>query len=645
MSIRVKLFLVVIGVIATVGIAAILFSVFATSQSLEREAKTAKQSAINDVSRALTISDELMSARVQASMKQLIEDGLRLGQPRLGNGEVRVGERTVPQLYLGDSPQALDYELVDQLTAKMGGTATLFVKSGEDFVRVATNVKKGDARATGTILTPGGAVYQKIQNKQSYFGQIDILNSPYLTGYVPMLNARGEVIGIWYVGYSADLTFIEDIISKLHVLDRGFVVLVDDKDRVRSVSSNLEGGVEAAQQIIEAGTNDEWDIEVAQFEPWDYQVVAVASRNEVSSRILSESMSTAGFIGLAALIILASLGVAIKLIVERPLSALREVVSNLSSGEGDLTVRFNSKRRDEFGELANGFDSVLEKFQSTMKTVNGLGHELADVSGHLSDMAKATLESSERQGEDLGTASTSVHEMSATATSVAESAVHAQDVAREGSREAKDGEEQLEATVQSIKKQLDAVSRCHSSVNELRGQSDGIGEVLDMINSIAEQTNLLALNAAIEAARAGEHGRGFSVVADEVRNLAKRTQDAVEDIRSRIDGLQSSSKSMSDNINSAREHSETLNELAARCLSAMAKINSAISMIGERNTDIASAAEEQSQVSAQISETLDHISQAAMSNTESAKDTTSQSQRVANMTKQLREEMGRYRIE
>jgi methyl-accepting chemotaxis protein len=645
MSIRAKLFLVVVGVIVTVGIAAILFSVFATAQDLERKAETAKQSAINDVSRALSITDELMSARVQASMKQLIEDGLRLGQPRLGDEEVRVGDRTVPQLYLGESPQALDYELVDQLTAKMGDTATLFVKSGEDFVRVATNVKKGNARATGTILTPGGAVYQKIQNKQSYFGQIDILNSPYLTGYVPMLNARGDVIGIWYVGYSADLSFIEDIISRLRVLDSGFVALVDDKNRVRMVSNSLEGGIDRAQRIVEAKSNDQWDIDAAQFEPWNYQVVAVASRNEVSSQILSESMSTAGFIGLMALIILASLGVAIKLIVERPMASLREVVSNLASVEGDLTVRFNSKRRDEFGELANGFDAVLEKFQSTIKTVNGLGQELADVSGQLSDMAKATLQSSERQGEDLGTASTSVHEMSATATSVAESAVHAQDVAREGSREAKDGQKQLEETVQSIKKQLEAVARCHSSVNELRGQSDGIGEVLDMINSIAEQTNLLALNAAIEAARAGEHGRGFSVVADEVRNLAKRTQDAVEDIRSRIDGLQSSSKSMSENINSAREHSETLNELAARCQSAMAKINSAMSMIGERNTDIASAAEEQSQVSAQISETLDHISQAALNNTESAKDTTSQSQRVATMTKQLKEEIGRYRIE
>lgn len=420
---------------------------------------------------------------------------------------------------------------------------------------------------------------------------------------------------------------------------------MDDKNRVRTVSSNLEGGVDAAQQILEAGTNDQWDIASTEFEPWDYRAIAAASREEVASRILAESMATAGFIGLAALIILGCLGVAIKLIVERPLSALREVVNNLASGEGDLTVRFNSKRRDEFGELAKGFDSVLGKFQSTMKTVSGLGYELADVSEHLSDMAKTTLQSSERQGEDLGTASTSVHEMSATATSVAESAVHAQEVAREGSREAKDGEDQLEETVHSIKKQLEAVSRCHASVNELRSQSDGIGEVLDMINSIAEQTNLLALNAAIEAARAGEHGRGFSVVADEVRNLARRTQDAVEDIRSRIDGLQSSSKTMSENINNAREHSETLNELAARCQSAMAKINSAMSMIGERNTDIASAAEEQSQVSAQISETLDHISQAAMSNTESAKDTTSQSQRVAQMTKQLKQEMGRYRIE
>jgi len=646
MSIRLKMFLTVLAVIAFVGIVAIGLSIRATITSFDQQANSAKTSALNDVSRALDITDKLMSARVKSSMAQLIEDGLRVGQPRLGSETVSVGDRVVPQLYLGDSPQALNYELVDQLTEKMGGTATLFVKASDNnFVRVATNVKRGDARATGTILTPGGAVYQKIQNRESFFGQIDILNSPYLTGYVPMLDASNQVIGIWYVGYSADLAFIEDIVANLQVLEQGFVALQDDKGRVRMASSALEGGLELAQQIIDTGSNSDWELRSVDFKPWGYKVHAAASGAEVSSNVLFESLKAAGFIGVVTLIILISLGVAIRLIIERPLEALLSVVKNLASGKGDLTVRFNSHRTDEFGELARGFDAVLQKIQTTMKTVNGLGNELNDVSSKLSNMAKATLSSTERQGAELSTASSAVYQMSATATAVAQSAVEAEHATREGARETRNGDMQLEATVASIMKQMEAVSKCHDSVDQLRAQSDGIGAVLDIINSIADQTNLLALNAAIEAARAGEHGRGFSVVADEVRNLAMRTQEAVEEIRSRTEGLQTSSQTMSDNINSARAHSQTLNELAERCQTAMGTITQVIAMIGDQNTSIASAAEEQSQVSAQISETLENISQSAMTNTQSAQDTASQSLRVSQMTQQLNEEMSRYRIE
>lgn len=646
MSIRSKMFLTVVVVIALVGLISVGVSIALTASTLKERSNMAQERALNDVQRALDITDKLMSARVQSSMKQLIEDGQSIGAPRLGDEMVTVGERVVPQLYLGDAPQALNYELVDRLTDKMGGTATLFVKASDNnFVRVSTNVKRGDARATGTILTPGGAVYEKIQNRESYFGQIDILNSPYLTGYVPMLDAAGDVIGIWYVGYSADLAFIDDIVSNLRVLNEGFVALQDDKGRVRMVSRTLEGGVERAQEIIEAENSGSWGVRSSDFAPWGYKVIAAASGTEVTSNVIKESLTVAGFVLLATLVILISLGVAIRLIIERPLDALRAVVTNLATGKGDLTVRFNSDRKDEFGELANGFDAVLEKIQQTLKTVNGLGNELDDVSSRLSSMAGSTLASTERQGAELSTASSSVHQLSATASSVAQSAVEAEQATQEGGREALNGDRQLEATVSSIMQQMEAVSRCHDSVDALRVQSDGIGAVLDMINSIADQTNLLALNAAIEAARAGEHGRGFSVVADEVRNLAKRTQEAVEEIRNRIDGLQNSSQMMSDNINIAREHSETLNDLASKCKAAMRTITEVISMIGDQNTGIASAAEEQSQVSAQVSETLENIAHAAMSNTQSAKDTASQSQRVAQMTKRLKEEMSRYRIE
>ena len=226
----------------------------------------------------LSVIDAIMAERVKNSMNVLKKRGLQLGTPAKGE-PTQVAGRDVPQLLLGEQEQSNRYELVDGLTADMGGTATLFVQDGADYVRVSTNVQKEGKRATGTTLNPAGAAYKAIASNRAFYGQVDILGSPYLTGYEPMKNAAGQTIGVWYVGYSADLTELGRKIADTRILQKGFIAIVDDQGRVRMHSDNYSS--EQINNIL--NSPDSWQITRTAFEPWNYSVVAAYSNAEISS--------------------------------------------------------------------------------------------------------------------------------------------------------------------------------------------------------------------------------------------------------------------------------------------------------------------------------------------------------------------------
>ncbi len=138
---------------------------------------------------------------VQAAMQLLKSKAATLGTPNL-KGEEAVAGKAVPALYFGATKMNNNFVLVDEVQKEKGGTATIFVKTGDEFVRVATNVKKDDgSRAIGTVLDPKGKAFAAIAKGESYFGDADILGKPYVTGYEPIRDATHNIIGIYYVGY------------------------------------------------------------------------------------------------------------------------------------------------------------------------------------------------------------------------------------------------------------------------------------------------------------------------------------------------------------------------------------------------------------------------------------------------------------
>lgn len=640
MSVNKKFLLAVTILIALIAVIGSGLTIYIQKNAIVEAAKDKAAEASNSTLRILTVTDEIMMARVRSSMKILVARGLEIGQPSLGRG-VKVGSKNVPELYLGPEAQANNYELVDKLTADMGGTATLFVFDGKDYVRVSTNVQKEGKRATGTVLNPKGGAFRAIRSNQAFYGQVDILGNPYLTGYAPINNAAGDVIGIWYVGYSADMSIIADSISTAAVLENGFTALVDNLGRIRMHSDN-----QSSEAIAEVLANEEgnWAITRKPFAPWGYEVVSAYSNDDVAGMVGSTSLTVALIIGAIGVLIIAAISVLISFVIARPMKALISTVNNIAEGEGDLTVRFNSSSKDEFGEMAKGFDKLLNKIQATIREVGDSATELLSSAQELSTIAEGSSKAASAQTSDTEHVASSMHQMSATAQNVAESAAIAEEAAKSADTQAKTGHQLLQETIKVIEQQSKSIIESVVAVTELDEHSNTISGVLDVIHSIAEQTNLLALNAAIEAARAGEHGRGFAVVSDEVRLLANRTQSSIDDIRTQIERLQAGSKDASSKMKSNQQLAESISNKARESGDAISRVLGAVGSISERNTDIASAAEEQSQVSEEINVTLDRIRQNAEDTSVRVDETRVSSEALTALAKRLRAQLAHYRV-
>ncbi len=293
--------------------------------------------------------------------------------------------------------------------------------------------------------------------------------------------------------------------------------------------------------------------------------------------------------------------------VTRPLLRLTAMLEDIAQGEGDLTRRLAHLRRDELGRLALAFNRFLDKLQPVIAKVQGSVRDARDTADQSAVIARQTSEGMQQQFREIDQVATALHEMSATANASAQSAAQAADAARHADQASREGLVVISRTTRAIQAQARDMSEAMAQLHVLSQNSEQIGSVLEVILAIAGQTNLLALNAAIEAARAGEAGRGFAVVADEVRSLARRTQDSVEEIRQVIDNLQSGTRDVTQAMEGSHGLAqENVNE-AQQAVAALERIGQAVNLITEMNLQIASAAEEQSSVAEEINRNVEAI--------------------------------------
>lgn len=342
-----------------------------------------------------------------------------------------------------------------------------------------------------------------------------------------------------------------------------------------------------------------------------------------------------GTLTLIGLLILTALCVFVVMRIINPINNLKLTMQDIAAGEGDLTQRLPEEGNDEINQVAVAFNLFVGKVQKTLIQTYDSMAELSDSTNTLKGLASQNSESVNKQRVETQQVATAITEMAATVEEIAKSADSAALAAREANSEASQGKEAMAMTVNAIDSMAKEVTNAAEVINRLESDSDSIGSVLDVIRGIADQTNLLALNAAIEAARAGEQGRGFAVVADEVRTLAKRTQDSTSEIHSIIENLQSgtrnAAKVMSGGLMAANQTVET----AGRAGEALNNIVNAVSTILDMNTQIATASEQQTTVAHEIDSSVVRISDVSEVAAEGSSKTASMSQELSNLGDKL----------
>ena len=279
--------------------------------------------------------------------------------------------------------------------------------------------------------------------------------------------------------------------------------------------------------------------------------------------------------------------------IKSSLLSIIKSLKDLAKEDGDLTVRIQTKSKDELGDLAFWFNSFMEKLQGVVKEIVNTALPLSSLAKDLHQLTDDTNKTIAVQRQAADKAKFAVDNMSSSVIAEASSANEASSAANDSNNAADRGQQTVGVTVNNIRQLASNVQEASDVILKLETDANQVGAVLDVIKGIAEQTNLLALNAAIEAARAGEQGRGFAVVADEVRTLASRTQKSTEEIQKTIEQLQSAARSAVQKMQQSTVQADQSVNSANQAGESLQVITTSIRRIREMNQHIASATEEQ----------------------------------------------------
>ncbi|RVU34485.1 methyl-accepting chemotaxis protein [Rheinheimera riviphila] len=638
MSIQRKFLAILIGVGLFFLLLALLFVWSDSSSKLQSNLKMQEQSLQREISNSLVLTDFLLSQQVKASMN-LFQKTISDSGALTTGASTTVEQTSVPDILLGGTGQANQFALVDLHTQLMGGTATLFSKSGDDFIRISTNVQTANGRAVGTALAKNGAAIQAIRQQQPFYGNVDILGNPFVTGYEPLLDTSGTIVGIAYVGYKADLAQLNQLVSSSKLLNKGFVALIDNNNVVRAASSHLN-----EQQIADALKNPaDWQLTKQEFAPWKYTIVTAMNRAEIRSHIGGQIAQTVFWLFIAIVCLIGSVYFLLqKLVISRILQTTAAIAA-ITNGEGDLTRRFSVYSNDEFGQMARQFDMLLEQLHQMVSQLKNVTVDLVGSAGQLAGFSQQSLSGAHDSAQGLTQVSDAAIKLAETNHEVSTNALQASENSNLIAAVAAEASQALGAVMQQSEIQVEAVEKSASAMLQLSTASGKIGSILEVISSIAGQTNLLALNAAIEAARAGEQGRGFAVVADEVRSLAGRTQSSTNEIKQMIDQLQSGVQQVEQMNLEYRDKVLVAKEQTTMASVAVEKVKSASQVITRLNGQINDLAKVQQQLSDLMQQKTEDLVQTTEQSRNHAERTEAASLKVREIASQYDQSLSQYR--
>ncbi len=312
--------------------------------------------------------------------------------------------------------------------------------------------------------------------------------------------------------------------------------------------------------------------------------------------------------------------------------------------EGDLNLELELESKDEIKIIADDLNLMVKKINLLVSQVITNINIVASSADESSIAVNNTLNGVNIQNNEIDQVATAMTEMSATVHEVAQNAARTSNATKNADEQTNNGREIVKHTIQSIDSVSSEMQKVTDVINILEEDSGNIGTVLDVIKSIAEQTNLLALNAAIEAARAGEQGRGFAVVADEVRTLASRTQISTAEIHDIIEKIQQGASNAVAVMHSSNKQTQLAVKKAAEAGEALDAITQAVDDIAQMNFQIASAAEEQSQVAEEINRNIVNVNEIATETVDGANKTASSSESLKQVAVKLQTIVSDFKV-
>ncbi|MFA0607715.1 methyl-accepting chemotaxis protein [Vibrio sp. 10N.222.49.B4] len=329
-------------------------------------------------------------------------------------------------------------------------------------------------------------------------------------------------------------------------------------------------------------------------------------------------------------------------IIVKPINNIQATMREVA--KGNLLVKAEEHGDNEISRLAQDVNKSVEQLRDTVSSLSRISIEVASASTELAAVMTQSSANSDQEKQEVEQVASAVNQLESTAANVNENAVQADSASKQADEMATHSMSLFNESNQANEQMAIQLNEAANVVGTLKEHSEKIGNVIEVIQSISEQTNLLALNAAIEAARAGESGRGFAVVADEVRMLAARTQDSTKEIQTIIEGLQVQSGNANESMSSSLSMLEHNQTLSGEVSSALSGIANSVTDITEINTQVAAAAEEQSQVTSDINRNISNIYSLVSQNVTGITQAAAASHELSNLAEQQKQQLGFFKV-
>ncbi|WP_285349232.1 methyl-accepting chemotaxis protein [Pseudomonas sp. ME-P-057] len=454
---------------------------------------------------------------------------------------------------------------------------------------------------------------------------------------------------------------IAELIGKLQAAKKAYAALPAQGEELavyNQFEATLVTFLEVQAKVLELSRQDKTDdmralINTRMKEATDLmgvqinQLIAINKKDATDAATVSKGQYDNANVGVIAVSIIAVLMTVILawLLTRSIVSPLARAVRAAEEiAAGDLTRAIHVDGKDEAAHLLRALSTMQRNLRQTLELIAGSSTQLASAAEELSVVTEQSSRGLQQQNNEIEQAATAVNQMTAAVEEVARNAVSTSEASQQSNQTARQGRDRVVETVKSIQDMTQQIQATSGLVEGLATQGRDIGKVLDVIRSIAEQTNLLALNAAIEAARAGEAGRGFAVVADEVRALAHRTAQSTTEIEQMVAGIQTRTGEAVQSMSRNTESTRTTLGLASSAGDALELITEAIAQINERNLVIASASEEQAQVSKEVDRNLVNIRDLAAQTSAGANQTSAASHELSRLAVDLKAMVSRFVI-